>query len=227
MKVAPPAVQVDEIPLRRRFAHTPQLRHSAASRAPTRRAGDIRCRWAPATSPGSAEHGQAARLPPIRRSCQSVAPTWAANGLHERMVDTERLAATSTFRSTRLKKFSVTAFAAVPHHQSMRCADTSQGRRTGRHAAFQARKPPAMSVAMWIPSCWRVAAARLEEYPSLHTTTTWRSCEAQGSRASQAGSSRHSNTVRSITTAPGRAPSASRHACGRMSTSTAPTCCAR
>jgi hypothetical protein len=97
------------------------------------------------------------------------------------------------------------------------------GRQVGRPSSAQATKPPIMSVARASPSSCSAAAARLEVYPSeQNTMTRWSYPLTQGSRASLAGSNRHSRTFRSTMTAPGMPPSRARWACGRMSTSTAP-----
>src|SRR5579863_445562 len=81
---------------------------------------------------------------------------------------------------------------------------TASGLATGSPAARQAWKPPSRSVAAVKPSCCSVAAARLDWYPSLQTRITWASRPgARGSRWPLAGSSRHSRTLREITSAPG------------------------
>ena len=92
---------------------------------------------------------------------------------------------------------------------------------TGRPHATQFWKPPMTSVASR-PRSRSVTAARLDEYPSLQMMTTrwWSPIEA--SLNSLFGSSRHSKTLRSMTSAPEITPSRCRCSNGRMSTRRAP-----
>lgn len=106
----------------------------------------------------------------------------------------------------------------------MRHRRTSAGARLiGNPASIQASTPPIMSVALRRPMDLRLSAAKLELKPWRHISTSSVSYDvASGIRDSDLGSSRHSNTVRSMTMAPGISPWFSRWQAVRVSMRSAP-----
>ena len=109
----------------------------------------------------------------------------------------------------------------LPHDRSTATQPASV---TGRPASRHAWKPPMRSVALRKPRSCRLAPPRDSTSSPRNTrgSPRRRGRLPGGHGALDAGSSRHSNTLRSTSSAPGIAPSRCRCSTGRVSTSSAP-----